>query len=138
MGHLESLHRYGTDTSKIRLIALALKNSFLSQLDPVFLFELAYHALKELQLVFLLDDFCVHLNHNLFFNSLLIQAVTSNLSKQLEGFYTSSLQTHIKEIITVCQLSFLAGIETGPIFVVREQYFLQTLDSPLVDPAADN
>jgi hypothetical protein len=135
MRHLESLHRYGTDTSKICLIALALKDCLLSQLDPILFFELAYHALEELQLIFLLDHFGVHFDDNFFFDSLLKQSVACNLSEQLEGFDTSPLKTNVKEVIAVSQLSFFAGIKASPIFMVHEQYFLQTLDSPLVDPA---
>ena len=116
------------------MIALTLKNSFLSELNSVFFFKFTYHALKEFQLVLFLDNFSFNFDHNFFFNSFFVEAISSDLSEELESLHTSSPKTLVIKIVTVSELSLFTSIKTGPVFVVGEKYFLQTLDSPLVNP----
>ena len=120
------------------MIALALEDCLLSELDSVFFLQLAYHTFEEFKLIFFLDDLSVYLDHNFLFDSFLIKSVSRNLSKKFETFNSSPFEALIIELITVCELSLFTSIETSPVFVVGEKDFLQTLDSPLVDPGSDN
>ena len=101
MGHFKSFHRNGTDTSKIRLIALTLKDGFLSELDPVLLLHLTDHVLQELQLILLLDDFGIDFDLDLLLEALFVVLVAGHLRENLQAFEHSSSETLHIEVITV-------------------------------------
>jgi hypothetical protein len=122
--HLESFHGNGTDSSKICLITLTFQNGLLTQLDPVFFFQLFYHAFKELELIFFLCDFGIDFDNNFFFDSLFQQSISRNLCEQLESLHTSSLEADVEEVIAVGELPPLSGVETCPVFVIGKDNFL--------------
>ena len=83
MRHLECFVRDRSDASQIRLIALVLQNCFLTQLDPVLLFQLLDQCLQELLLGLHLFDFGLDFESDALFHTSLMHLISANLRKQL-------------------------------------------------------
>ena len=107
--HFQGLDRNRTNTSKIGLIALTLKNCLLSKFNSILFFKFTDHGLQELKLIFLLNDFSFYLYVYFFIESLLIMLVTCYFSIQLTPLKASSLKTFQVEFLTEYGMSTFTG-----------------------------
>ena len=131
--HLERLHRNGTDTTQIRLIALTFKNRLLSQLNAVLFFKFAGHVFKELKFVLLLDDLGLNLNDYLFLHLALEDTVASHISEQLDGSHAPSDSTGGKEVLAVLGLTLFASLVHGILAPLLPNDLELSPDSPSID-----
>ena len=120
------------------MIALALQDCFLPQLDSVFFLQLTNHTFEELQLILFLVYFSIDLYDNFLFDSFFVETVACHLREKLEGLHTPPEVALLVELVGVLQLALLSVHETHVLSVIMENVVLQSFEPPLVDPTFDH
>lgn len=138
VGHLESLHGYGTDASQVGLVALALENCLLSQLDSILLLKLSDHRLQEFELILLLDHFGFDVDGHLLFHSFFVELVSRDFGIKFESFHSASKMPLVIELLTVLNLPLLSGLGLGLVEKKSDEDATYPFVSPLVDPGINN
>ena len=138
MRHLECFVRDRSDTSQIRLIALVLQNCFLTQLDPVLLFQLLDQCLQELLLCLHLLDLGLDFESDALFHTSLMHLISANLRKQLHVAHRSEKKTTLVELLAELLRALLLCDLSCVFLPVAEQFFNFLDRTPLVYPPVDD
>ena len=136
--HSQGLVRDGSYTSQVCLIAFALENSFLSQLDPVLLFQLLDETLEELLLVCHFSNLGIDLHSDTFLHAALVHFVSTHLGIELHVTNRSEEQTSLVELVAELLGAFLFDDLSGVNFPVAEKLLRLVDVAPLVNPCHDN